>query len=115
MNDNELVKDLLQKSWTKRQEGKYQEAQHLVWEAHRICDPGAYASLGRIFHIYAQFYSDQKRSDLVLEFLQQSLFYYKKSGDPDKIAHSTRHIADLQFEIGFVEESKTNYDVVIQY
>ena len=109
MADNLNIKELLEEAWTKRHEGKYDEARHLVKEAQGICKDDDYNFLGRIFHIYMQFESDQDNYSNALEFCQKSLRFYRKTKNLDKIAHSTRHIADLERHLGNEADSERNY------
>ena len=106
---NLSIKELLEEAWAKRREGKYDEARHLVKEAQGICKDDDHNFLGRIFHIYMQFESDQDNYSKALEFCQKSLWFYRKDKNLDKIAHSTRHIADLQRHLGQEADSEGNY------
>ncbi|MGI9543824.1 MAG: tetratricopeptide repeat protein [Cyclobacteriaceae bacterium] len=109
MDNNSKIGTLLATSWAKRGQGKYAEAQALLNEAHELCEDNDYNHLGRISHIYGQFESDHNNHQQALEFWQQSLEYYKKDGNSNKIAHSTRHIADIQRRLGDQEGSEKNY------
>ncbi len=109
MANNLNINDLLEEAWVKRREEKYDDARHLVKEARRLCENDDYNSLGRIFHIYMQFESDHNNPSEALELCQKSLMYYKKAGNPDKVAHSTRHLADLERHLGYEADSERNY------
>jgi len=109
MADNSNIKELLEEAWAKRREDKYDEARHLVVEAQGLCKDDDYNSLGRIFHIYMQFELDHNHPSIALELCQQSLMYYKKASNLDKVAHSTRHIADLERYLGNEADSERNY------
>ena len=109
MNEETDIKGLLAEAWVKRREEKYDQARHLVKKAEEFCKADDYYSLGRIFHLYMQFESDQNDPIKALELCKQSLSYYKKSEDLQKIAHSTRHVADLERHLGHNSESECNY------
>ncbi|MCH7515035.1 MAG: tetratricopeptide repeat protein [Bacteroidetes bacterium] len=109
MTENSKLKQLLEEAWAKRGEEKYDDARNLVKEAHRLCKENDYNSLGRIFHVYMQFESDHDNYSKAIELSQKSLSYYKKANNLDNIAHSTRHIADLQYQLGKDAESEQNY------
>lgn len=109
MINNSKIKQLLEKAWVSRREGKYNEARNIIKEAHELCDDDDYNSLGRIYHIYMQFESDHNRPIKALNLCKQSLGYYKKTNNLDKIAHSTRHIADLERHLGYEIDSERNY------
>ena len=78
-------------------------------EAEGLCKEDDYNSLGRIYHIYMQFESDHDNPLKALDLCKQSLRYYKKSGNMDKVAHLTRHIADLERKLGKDADSEQNY------
>ena len=103
------IREILDEAWSKRRIGDYNGAKNLAKKAHERCADGDHNALGRIFHIYMQFESDNNHYVKALAYCQQSLGYYKKAGNIDKIAHSTRHIADLQRYLGQGVESESNY------
>lgn len=109
MSINSKIKQLLSTTWAKRREGKYAEARALLSEAEELCEDNDYKHLGRIFHIYGQFESDHNNLQKALGFWQQSLAYYQKDNNPNKIAHSTRHIADFQRRLGDEASSEKSY------
>ena len=113
MSDNSDIKELLEEAWNKRRVGNYEEARDLVKKAQELSKDDDYNSLGRIFHVYMQFESDHDNLPKALEFCQQSLGFYQKANNSDRIAHSTRHIADLQRALGKDADSESNYRKVI--
>jgi len=94
------IKQLLHKAWDKRRSKKYDEALDLVRKAQELSKADDYDSLGRVFHVYMQLEHDRGNFSTALNYCQTSLEYYKKTEDPSKIAHSLRHVADLQRELG---------------
>lgn len=109
MTDQSNIKNLLEEAWSKRRVGNYNEARNLVKKAHELCIEDDYNFLGRIYHIYMQFEYDHDNFSKALEFCQQSQEFYIKANNSDKIAHSTRHMADLQQELGNNTDSESNY------
>lgn len=107
MNSN--ISRLLGEAWSKRSEGKYEDVASLLTEAREQCEVDDYDALGRIFHVYMQVDYDKGNLSKALELCQQSLAYYQKSGIIERIAHSTRHLADLQCHLGLHAESESNY------
>jgi len=107
------TKQLLNEAWDKRRSKKYDEALGLVRKAQDVSKEDDYDSLGRVFHVYMQLEHDQGNFSKALKFCQKSLEYYRKTEDPLKIAHSLRHVADLQREIGQDADSERNYREVI--
>ncbi len=106
---NSDVAKLLEQAWNKRRGEQYADAEALLIEARGLCGADDYDALGRIYHIYMQLDYDQGNLTKALELCQKSLSYYKKTNKPDRIAHSTRHLADLQRHLGLAAESESNY------
>ena len=99
MTEKPKIDKLLENIWTLRRKGKYGEVQLHLKDAERLCKEDYYNSLGRIFHIYMQVESDHDRYLKALELCKKSLSYYMKCDNLDKIAHSTRHVADMEFQL----------------
>ncbi|MDH3652109.1 MAG: tetratricopeptide repeat protein, partial [Saprospiraceae bacterium] len=59
--------------------------------------------------VLMQFESDHNHTSKALELCQRSLDYYKKSEDPDRIADSMRHVADLHRRLGNSDDSERCY------
>ena len=92
-----------------RQIGNYDEARAATERAQAQCADDDYKNLGRIFHIYMQFESDHDNYDAALEYCKQSVEFYKMSKIADRIAHSIRHMADLQRRLEQYAESEKHY------
>ena len=103
------TKQLLKEAWDKRCSKKYDEAVGLLRKAQDLINEDDYDSLGRIFHVYMQLEHDQGHLSTALRFSQKSLEYYKRTEDSLKFAHSLRHVADLQREVGQEADSERNY------
>ena len=109
MGKNSKTLTLLNEAWRQRRLGNYEKAKGLVDEAQSLCSDNDFNALGRVFHIRAQFESDHNKPQEALSLSSRALSYYKKAKNRDKIAHATRHIADLQSTLGMVAESETHY------
>ncbi|MBX2877858.1 MAG: tetratricopeptide repeat protein [Saprospiraceae bacterium] len=109
MSASAAIQGLLSEAWAKRRVEDYVGARSLVTQAEEMCAADDYASLGRIYHIYMQFESDHDNLEGAVGFCEQSVAYYQKTGIPGKMAHSTRHLADLKRELGWAEEAIQNY------
>lgn len=114
MSDNPTIRQLLTEAWNKRREEKYLEARDLVKQAQALCKEDDFGELGRIYHLRMQFDADHNRLREASEWCLKSMDQYKKAGDQDKIAHATRHLADLQRRLGQVADSETNYREAIR-
>ena len=104
---------LLEEAWKRRREKKYEDARALLIKARGLCEDDDYNSLGRIHHIYMQFDYEQGNLSKALEVCHKSLAFYQMANNSDKIAHSTRHIADLQCHLGDDTSSESNYRTAI--
>ena len=100
---------LLNRAWEQRRLGNYQQALKLVTQVHQSCAEDDHPVLGRVHHIYMQVEHDHGRLDKALEYCGTALTHYQKGEDPLKIAHCTRHLADLQRESGLVEQAADHY------
>ena len=109
MSSNTDIDKLLENAWDKRRVGKYREARFLVEKAQELIRDDDYNSFGRVFHIYMQFESDHNKLSKALEYCQQSLNFYRKANKLDKVAHSIRHLADLQRRLGKNSVAESNY------
>ncbi len=103
------IKELLSDAWSKRRSRNYDSARDLVKQAEALCAEDDYNSLGRIHHIHMQFNWDHDQLEQALAHCQQSLNYYHKEDDRDRIAHSTRHMADLLRQLKQYNKSEFNY------
>ncbi len=100
MKNQAGVRQLLSDAWAERRAGQYDEARALVDRAEQMCPTDAHALLGRVYHVRMQLASDHGLADEALRLCQRSLDYYRAAGDPQRIAHSMRHVADLERRSG---------------
>lgn len=67
MSDVSKIEELLEEAWTQRRVGNYKNARDLVEQAKLLTLDDDYNSLGRIFHVNAQFQSDHDNLPKALE------------------------------------------------
>ncbi len=103
------LQQFLEDAWSRRREGNYEEARAQVLKAGEACRDDDYNTLGRVYHIYMQLEYDRDNFDDALVLCRKSVAFYEKSGDTDKIAHATRHLADLLCAVGNYAESESKY------
>lgn len=84
-------------------------AKACVDEALFLCEGSNYEFLGRIYHIKMQFEADHDQFEKAVEFSKGSVAFYKKAGNTGRIAHATRHLADLQYKLGRWDSAEQNY------
>ncbi len=111
---NAKIAELLGNAWSLRREGNYDEAMKIVRRAHDSCPENDYDALGRIYHVYMQFKRDHDHLEEAVLLSRQSVSYYRLSKNMNRIAHSVRHLADLEFELGNLKESEVHYKKAIQ-
>ena len=109
MSEANTLQSLLNEAWSKRRQGDFLSARSLLEEAREKCDDQDWEALGRIHHVYMQLDLDQDNLKEALSWSRKSLAYYHKSGNLDKIAHCTRHMADIQSRMDLQEEAEKNY------
>ncbi len=108
------LKAILDNAWEYRRLGNYQKCRDLLIQVHSSCQENDHIVLGRLFHIYMQIEWDHHRYNKALKFCKQALQHYLKSENLNLIAHSRRHLADLQRQLGMLEESEANYCQVLE-
>lgn len=113
MSEQLPIPQLLEKAWTCRRKANYQEALQLSQQAEQLCNIKDYNFLGRIYHIYMQIDFDFERFESALKHSKQALSYYQQANNPDKVAHSTRHLADLQVTLKHYQKAEENYQKAI--
>ena len=113
MTGKAKINSLLDEAWNQRRAQNLKEAHRLTEQAQNLCKKGEFNLLGRIFHIYMQLELDQHNLDKALAYGKKSSEFYKENNDLDKVAHSTRHIADLQRKLGKINDSLQSYTEAI--
>ena len=108
------IETIMEEAWIMRRNENYAEAKLLVNKAQKLCKHDDYNSLGRINHILMQIEADNDSYNIALDFCLKSIEYYRMAKNPNKIAHSTRHLADLEYELGNYSDSESNYNTAIE-
>ena len=103
------IKEQLNLAWKERVSGNYVESRKWVDKVIEKADREDYKTLGRSFHILRQIESDQGNLEKAIEYSRESIKYYKNSGSQTQIAHSVRHLADLEREVGNTKSSLDHY------
>jgi len=108
------IATMLKDAWSIRKDGNYEKGQQILKEIEEKCTDNDDKTWGRIYAIYAQYDRDNGNLTSALELSKKSLACYEKSGDQNRVAHSTRHIADIQSNLGLLTEAKENYQKALQ-
>ena len=114
MGSNQEIEALLSKAWDLRRNGKYSQVLSSLKAASQICRDDDFYSQGRIFHIYMQIEADQDQPKKALELCKKSLLFYRKTKDPQRIAHSVRHVADLETRLKLYQNAEGHYLEALQ-
>lgn len=109
MNSTNDIHTLLNKAWSKRNSEDFIAAKKLLDTAIKKCDKIDFESLGQINHIYMQIAFDQQLYEQALRYSKASVDYHVKTKNQAKIAHSIRHLADIQVQLGQLDEAESNY------
>ncbi|RZV54912.1 MAG: tetratricopeptide repeat protein, partial [Flavobacteriaceae bacterium] len=109
MEKDAKIQSHLEKAWGLRGVGKYDESKKALEMASSLCNTDDHSFLGRIQHIKMQYESDHDNYDKAIEFCRKAVSHYEKAKNHDRIAHSRRHLADLQVELGRLDEAELNY------
>jgi len=108
------IADLLEDAWSIRQQGNYTKGRKILKEIEEKCADDDDLTWGRIFATYAQYDRDNGDLDSALELSKKSYAYYQKSGNQNRIAHSIRHIADIQVALNQRTEAEENYQKALK-
>lgn len=114
MDKETRIHSYLDKAWALRGVGNIMSSKKNLKNAQELCNEDDYEFLGRVFHIYRQYESDNNNYEKALQYNLKSLSYYKKANNLDRIAHSTRHLADLQVKLNEFDSAKENYEAAIK-
>ena len=105
----EKINDHLKQAWNKRIQGNLEESKNHLKLAEAECRPNDYGYLGRIHHIYRQHEMDLGHLKKALTFSETSIGFYIKAQNMDRIAHSTRHLADIYKALNQLDLAENNY------
>lgn len=106
---NNQLKIFLEKAWNLRVAGQYNKSRAILEKALQVSSPDNHPARGRIFHIYMNIEMDCKNPESAINHSNKSVEHYSKANDPDRLAHSLRHNADILRKLGKLKESEINY------
>lgn len=109
MTKKETIKKLLESAWELRREANYNESEKVLSKAESLCAEKDFYFIGRIHHIRMQYEADKDHFDKAVEHCQWAVLSYEKSKDAERIAHSVRHLADLELKTGKLNDAERNY------
>ena len=113
MKKKNKIEGLLAQAWYLRGIGNYNESKKVLNEVESLCNPNDYVYWGRIYHIHMQYAADHNNFNIAIENCKLSISMYQKSKNQSKIAHSVRHLADLQLQVDQPNKAKENYEKCI--
>lgn len=108
------IQEYLNRAWTLRGKSDYKKSKKVLKEAEAICGQDDYFYQGWISHVRMQYLADEDEYEKALPYCKKSIEYYTKDNNPDRIAHSTRHLADLYMKLGKPEMARELYEEAIK-
>ncbi|MEM9680231.1 MAG: tetratricopeptide repeat protein, partial [Bacteroidota bacterium] len=109
----ELIQQLLNKAWELRRLEDYDSSRAALTSALNLCHKSDHDHLGRIYNIKMQYETDHDHFEKALPYCKTALSFYLQTQNPNKIAHATRHLADIQSELNQLDEAELNYSKAI--
>ena len=109
MQRKQLIQEYLNDAWDLRRLGQYHNSKEVLVKAHKLCKEKDFELLGRVYHIYMQYEYDHEKYNEAVKFCRLAISFYVKGNNPNKIAHATRHLADLQLELNRLDKAEKNY------
>lgn len=106
---NPTLAELLEDAWIHRRNAEYDMVKKLLEQVKSEIGTNDHLNLGRYYHILAQVESDHEQFDRAHQELEKSVDAYRKSENQRNIAHSVRHLADVQYELNKLEEAEMGY------
>lgn len=108
--DREIsIQNYLKKAWELRRKEKYGASRIVLEKARDLCEVEDYNNLARISHIEMQYEADHNNFERAMVLCKKATALYEKADNPGKIAHSIRHLADLQVEVNLLKDAVLNY------
>ena len=109
MTRDDQIQRLLIKAWQLRGQGNYEASKNILQEAQLLCKDDEHNYLGRIDHIKMQHQYDGHNYLEAIKFCKKAIAHYTTAKNSNKIAHSTRHLADIQTKLNQLDKAFTNY------
>ncbi len=109
------TEQLLREAWRQRGLGHYKQCKDLIDQASELCVDDDYLTWGRLYHIYMQIEADHDRFDKALSYSRKSVSFYERSKNPPRLAHATRHLADLECHLDMLTESYNHYKKALDH
>lgn len=106
---------VLSEAWACRGNGDAAKATSLLNLAADLCDSSDFNSLGRICHIRMHLEADQDNYETAVQFEKMALDHYQKTAENARIAHASRHIADLFLQMNRLESALQYYEMALRH
>jgi tetratricopeptide (TPR) repeat protein len=106
---NTEIENLLERVRQLRRTNKPDQIPSLIKRAYGLCENGDAFSLGKIHSLQAQFMRDQGALIESKKYYNQALDCFEKLNLETTVAHTLRHIADVERELGEVDDANDHY------
>ena len=101
---------LIQNALQARRENRLPDAKRDLTEAVELCRrTQSHAQLAKALADLGQIERDMHHSDAALGHYEESVAIYRGQEDPLKLAHTIRHVADIQRHEGRHQQAEVNY------
>lgn len=119
MNKHEVIEDMeehLRSAKIFRNEYRFNEAIMELEAALELCEEYKVNKVKRqTLSLLAKIYFDLGRTKKSLESYKNALTLAEVDSEEEQIAHITRHIADVECEIGDLKSSRSHYEKALSY
>src|ERR1700690_2527405 len=107
---SDTVENLLQRALQARREHRLDDAKRDLVDAVALCRKAGGQDLARALTALGQIERDQRQNDAALQHYEEAVTIYRAAGNPLKLAHTIRHVADILRETGRAKLAEPRYD-----
>lgn len=111
----ETAEKLLMQALRARRNGRHADARRDLLEAMKLClKAGAQLTLAQTHAMLGQIERDEKQIDSALSHYEEAQKIFREIGDADRVAHSVRHVGDIQRSCGRLELAEPCYKEALE-
>src|ERR1039457_3318981 len=107
---SDTTDNLLQQALQSRREHRLGDAKRDLVDAVALCRKAVGQDLARSLTALGQIERDKGQNDAALQHYEEGVTIYRAAGEPLKLAHTIRHVADILRETGRAELAEPRYD-----
>jgi tetratricopeptide (TPR) repeat protein len=95
--------------------GNYREAALIVKNCLATCDTSDHEAKGALIQLLGQLERDQDKPAEAIEHYKSAYTIFHAAGFDGHAIHALRHIADIETDLGILEEAERNFAKVLAY